>query len=200
VKQSKQEATETYAGVLESESKIPKSPDQTFVPKLEIANTGTLIWLDGGYAAKFIHELLKDNNFEAVIEEGRLLVTMTIIDKDGEIVAEIVRNEWTVNPHNSFNRNYSTDSLEVKDPQEDLILQLRLVADRVQIQGRFYRSKSKLYGIEKVIGAKIVDEYEEDEWVSISLITEDFPAKLKIRPMFKYPSELHLGELAEKKE
>lgn len=200
VKQSQQEATEKYVGVLEAKSKIPTSSDQNIVPKLQIANTGTIIWLDGGDAAKFIHELLKDNNFKAVIEEGRLKVSMTIIDKDGEIVAEIARNEWKVNPNNSFDRNYSTDSLEVKDSLGDIILQLRLVADRVQIQGRFYRSKSKLYSIEKVIGAEIGDEYEDDEWVNIHLITKDFPAKLKIRPMFKYPSDLHMGKFVDKKD
>lgn len=68
VKQSRKEATEKYAGVIESKSKIPKSSNQNFVPELEIANTGTIIWLDSGDATKFIHELLKDNNFKAVID------------------------------------------------------------------------------------------------------------------------------------
>ncbi len=70
--------------------------------------------------------------------DGRVNFTMLIRDADGSAVAEIIDNEWHVNPGRGFDRNYSDDALEVRDGTGDVILQVRALPDRIQLQGRLY--------------------------------------------------------------
>lgn len=58
-------------------------------------------------------------------------MSLVIRDRSGRLVAEIVNNEWKVNPQNAWDRNYSADALEVRDPTGDIVLQVKALADRI---------------------------------------------------------------------
>lgn len=127
-------------------------------------------------------------------EEGQIKVSTLVRDRFGRAVAEISKNDWKTNPHNSFDRNYSRNALEVKDSASDIVLQVRLLKDRVQLQAKFYDatgrgvgfgmgrgSDGRLGGIMEFTGAKR-------------------PAlTMSIQPIFKYPSDMNLGKFVDAK-
>jgi hypothetical protein len=138
------------------------------------------------------------NNVNLVIsKKGRNLKLSTIIRSKDGIVAKIKDNEWQVFPHRGkLDRNYNENALEVieididKD-DADVIFQVRLLKDRIQVQGKFYdnngfctivKGKKGVSGIIGVFGTNYHNPNID----------------LTIEPIFKYPSELHFGEMTQK--
>jgi hypothetical protein len=117
----------------------------------------------------------------------QVLVSTIIRDRSGAVVAEIVRNEWKVNSGNVWDRNYSRNALEVRGPTGDVVLQVRLVKDRVQLQAKIYTSEGLGMALVKVPGRGGAIEYGRPNQ----------PLESIISPIFKYPSDLHLGELVD---
>jgi hypothetical protein len=132
----------------------------------------------------------EDNQLTIVKENGQVKVSTIIRDRTGRIVAELVRNEWKVNPNNSFDRNYSSDALEVKAGDGDIVLQVKVLPDRIQLQAKFFASNGR--------GFAFVRSFDPNRpGGMIEVLGNDHPVFLaKIEPMFKYPSERHLGEPA----
>lgn len=187
-RQAREDARSKYSGVLEHKSKILLSPRKKALPKLEFGDSGSvLVW--GGPEGEPIFKIFEDNSLTISIENGQVKVSTLIRSQDGSVIAELVNNEWKVNPRKSFDRNYSRDALEGKDERGDIVLQVILVEDRIQFQGKFYDSSGggvafgKMRGPEGIGGA-------------IEITGPNHPRlRLSIEPIFKYPSDLHLGEL-----
>lgn len=181
---------ETYAGLLQSDSKILFSVDKQVYPKLEFGDSGSILLFKGPQGTP-LFKIAEDNDITVEVERGQVKVSTMIRDSQGRIVAEIAKNEWKVNPKNSWDRNFSKDALEVKDPTGDIVLQVKLVDDRVQFQAKLYDSTGRGIAFGKVLGP--------DGWGGgIELTGPNHPKlTLKIAPIFKYPSELHLGKFLE---
>lgn len=58
--------------------------------------------------------------------EKGLLLSTTIRSADDRIIATVVDNDWAVNPHNYFRRNYDDSAVEVIDDYGTPVLQLEL--------------------------------------------------------------------------
>jgi hypothetical protein len=105
---------------------------------------------------------------------GELVLSTTVRDRAGNLVVEIVDNRWTVSPSktNCWDKNYTEDSLEVKDGRGRVVLQVRLLPDRIQLQGEWRNETGE------------------------NLITEpgQYDERTGIAPRFKYPSEDYWGE------
>lgn len=183
----KRAAQQTYAGRLETEPKIILSEDKQAYPKLEFGDSGA-IFLYAGPQGKPIINFAEDNNLTIELLGDQLLVSTKIRDSNGTIVSEISRNEWKVNPFKSWDRNYSKNALEVRDPSGDIVLQVRLVEDRVQFQAKMYDSEGKGVALYKTRGP-------EGWGGAIQKFDSHHPLTGVIQPIFKYPSDLHLGEL-----
>jgi len=98
---------------------------------------------------------------------------MTRLRRDDKLIVEIVRNHWTVNKANSWDKNYDDDSLEVKDSRVRVVLQVRIFPDAVHLQVEFRSGRgANSYFVED-------GQYTEGDG---------------IRPMFLYPSTDHWGE------
>ena len=192
-KAKEETAKKAYAGKLESTKKVILSAAQKIYPQLEFGNSGSILKFTGAQGIP-LFKIAGDNNIIIEVENGILKVSTKIRDKKGNIVAEIIQNEWKVNPHNSWDRNYSKDALEVKDPSGDIVLQVKLVADRVQFQAKLYDSTGRGIAFGKMRGP--------EGWGGAIELTGPNRPKLtiKIKPIFKYPSQLHLGEFEENKE
>jgi len=68
--------------------------------------------------------------------EGKIRFSAQITDEEGNIIAKISRNEWQVAPPpRTWDKNYSDDALEVVDPKGRVVLQAKVLSDRIQIQG-----------------------------------------------------------------
>jgi hypothetical protein len=183
-------AISAHAGVLKSTKQTLLAPDQKIYPKLEIGDTGT-IFLFTGPQGQPLFSVFEDTHLTMEMEDGQLKVSTVIRDKGGRIVAELLKNEWKVNAAAAYDRNYSEDAIEVRDSSGDVVLQLRFVGDRVQFQGKFFNNAGQAFGIGKIKGP------DGRESGAIELTGHAHPhLQLQITPIFRYPSDRHLGEFA----
>jgi hypothetical protein len=158
-------------------------------PKLEIGDSGTIIIWAGPSKTPMFN--FYGNTLAVEKINGQVKVSTTIRSSDGHIVAELIRNEWKVSPPpTSWDRNYTNDALEVKDNRGKIILQVKALPDRIQLQGEWWANETngvRLVKDPQNLGA-IIATYGGDK-----LSWDEVP---EIKPMFQYPSETHLGQLA----
>jgi hypothetical protein len=184
-----QAARGTFTGVLESPGQVLLSPDGVNRPRLEMADSGSILEYAGPKGEPLLR-IFQDNSLTIAVKDGQVVVSCLIRSEDGSAVAELIENEWKVNPHNSFDRNYSKDALEVRDKSGDIVLQVNVLSDRVQFQGKFFDGKGNGFGIGKGVDpdtGQVGGIFEITGWRRPRLT-------MSIQPMFRYPSERHLGE------
>lgn len=178
-----------YSGVLETNS------TKGAMPKLEIGDSGAILMWAGPQGQPMI-SIFSDCHVTIEVRQnritgrGRLLVSTQVRDAQGHLVAELNRNQWQVNPAASFDRNYRRDALEVKDAGGDVILQARLVGDRVQLQAKFRDVDGQ--------GVAIGKGQDHNGVVGgiIEITGHAHPQLLMhIQPMFRYPSNRYFGKL-----
>jgi hypothetical protein len=189
--ESKARAAQT--GVLQTQKQHTETmildPAKGAYPILEFGDSGAMFLFAGPQGAP-IFKFAGENQITIVKENGEVKVSATIRDRSGKVVAELVKNEWKVNPQKSWDRNYTADALEVRDSAGEVVLQVRALPDRIQFQAKLYDATG----------------------MGIAFVKSDMPGqpgglidfarppggkfRVKIAPMFKYPSERHLGEPA----
>lgn len=127
------------------------------------------------------------------IEEvgGEIKVSTQLRNRKGKLVAELIRNEWKVAPRpRTWDRNYNKHALEVKDEDGNIVLQVRLLPDRVQLQGEWW--------IDEIKGFRLVKDPQSRAGAMEIMGPAHGPAQvIPIQPIFAYPSELHFGELVQ---
>ena len=178
-----------YSGVLETRSNAGA------LPKLEMGDSGSM-FMFAGPQGQPLFQIFDDGHLTIEIRQnritkrGRLLVSTQVRNAQGGLIAEMVRNEWQVNPAASFDRNYRRDAIEVKDATGDVILQARLVGDRVQFQAKFRDANGQGVAI-----GKGVDQNGVVGGI-IEITGHAHPQLLMhIQPMFRYPSSRYFGKL-----
>jgi len=177
---NKEAAKEAYAGQLKPEKKTTLlSGKDSIYPELEIGDSGA-VFVYGGPIGSPIFKLAEDNEIKIELLNGQIQISTKILDIKGKIIAEIIDNEWRVNPHNAWDRNYTKNALEVRDPCGDIVFQAILVGNRVQLQLMLYTYEGKMFGL--------VSEGPGKGGLIV------LNQKYKIKPIFKYPSDLHFGE------
>jgi hypothetical protein len=160
------------------------------LPTIEMGDSGAkLTW--AGPAGEAMLKFFEDSHLTVVIEDRQMKVSVQIRDRKGNLVVELVKNDWKVSPASSFDRNFSADSLEVRDASGDIVFQVRVLSDRVQLQGKFYDRKGN--GI--AIGKASLPTGEVQGVLEMTGAAHPDLA-LKIQPLFKYPSSNHHGEYA----
>lgn len=181
------DAKQAYVGKLEPRRQMVLSGKQHIFPEFEFADSGSRLAFTGEKGLP-LFKIAEDNDITIEVEDDQVKVSTVIRGKNGQIVAQIVKNEWKVNPNNVWDRNYSKDALEVKDPRGDIVLQVKLVQNRVQFQAKLYDSNGRGVAFGKIRGP--------NGWGGIIELTgSSHPhLTLKIQPLFKYPSNLHLGQ------
>lgn len=140
-----------------------------------------------------IMPLLNSSLLKVETIDGHVAVSARIYDVSGDLVAELIRNEWKVAPPpKTFDRNYTDDALEVRNPQGRIILQVKALQDRIQLQGEWWNPSG--------IGVRIMKDPHprgpQYTGMMVFLRPKSDLNESPIIPMFKYPSETHFGELA----
>ncbi len=105
------EASAAYTGEIKPKNQVVLSGKDHIWPQLEFDNSGAIFVYTGPQGAP-LFEFMEDANLTVIREDGRVKVSLRIFNKTGQLVAELAKNEWRVNPVNSFDRNYSSDALE----------------------------------------------------------------------------------------
>jgi hypothetical protein len=168
------------------------------LPKIQIGNSDVFFINGSGQQFEvYLGPVLRRDQFMVESIDGLLKVSTRVTDAAGNLTAEIIRNEWKVlPPPGTWDRNYNNSALEVKDPKGRIVLQVSLATDAVQIQGAWHLGPEWIpAGMDYVIvradpagnGAQFV-LYPKNPAPSVL-----WP---EIKPLFAYPSERHLGELA----
>ncbi len=116
--------------------------------------------------------------------DGKLFISAIIYDDDGNVIAEILNNEWKINPNFSFDRNYTENLIEVKDNKGDIILQAVNLGDVIYFSGIVSCSN----------GDKWFFGYDFNiEVARFIKILKGKKINQKIMPFCYYPSYLNLG-------
>jgi hypothetical protein len=182
-----------YSGIL-----YPKI-DTLFSPKggtkriLEFGDSGSQLMLSPDSPAGMpFFNFWGESNLTIEIIDGRLKVSTQIRDPSGDLVAELIRNEWKVAPPpKTWDRNYTSDALEVKNVGGRVVLQVRVLPDRIQLLGEWWGSAGQ-----GVRFAKFKEPTTgQTGGMFVPLRRNANPDEPHIDPIFKYPSDSHFGEL-----
>lgn len=178
-----------YSGML-TKKNILLSAEKDILPKFELGDSGAIIEWNGPQGGPVFNKF-KDIKLIVFTNDGVLKISTLIRDQNGAVIAKIEDNEWQVaRPPKIFDRNYNNYALEVVNENNEVVLQIKLVKDRVQFQGVLYDSN----GNGLFIGTGLRNGEKRGV---IQVLSPSFPnTTFVIKPMFKYPSDRHLGELA----
>ncbi len=131
------------------------------------------------YGGKRGESIFKSGQNEPILsvdrdEYGDPLISVTVRDRDGRALVDIVHNHWIVSKSNEliWDKNYRNDSLELVDSQKKIIFQVRILPEEIHILATLFHE-------------------ENGVWVPISLRMHN---EERILPMFRYPSKEHWGE------
>jgi hypothetical protein len=139
------------------------------LPTLQIGSSVTTISWNGNS-----DDPQMQTNYDKIhlqMVKGRIYLSTTIRDENQNLIAEIIDNHWIVSSSTAscWDKNYTKDSLEVKDGRGRVVLQVRVLPNIVQFQAEWLASHG---------GILQTGKYDKNG----------------IKPMFKYPSELYWGE------
>jgi hypothetical protein len=186
------ETVPLYSGILKPKTVLLFSArDGGVIPKIQIGQSGVFLVGPGGEIGALLFPALRESDFKVESVDGKIKISTRVVGGDRKLIAEIIRNEWKVSPTEAWDRNYSDDALEVKDSRGLVILQVRALPDRIQVQGAWWTDMGPPNGVRRLwiwhdpnkSGAQLVFAPRED------------PSPIIIRPMFRYPGDRHLGEL-----
>jgi len=96
-------------------------------------------------------------------------------------------NDAGIAPPVTWDRNYTSDRLEIKDKRGNVVLQLHVLPGTIQIQGAWQITIS---GTQTYF---VVAEIPGGAGFATCPVLER--CRITIQPIFRYPSETHLGEL-----
>jgi hypothetical protein len=169
----------------------------------QIGDSGTT-FVDSGEGSilnTFLRDALpsvdKENSVVSKTVAGRLLVTAKVHGRDG-LLAEIEDNEWRVSPPpKSWDRNYSTNALEVKDADGNIVFQIKLRSSVGSWSGRSVVSFQGIFFDTGGNGIAIMGDDPSRGAYMMRLFPNSTRQLPRIKPLFKYPSSLHLGESAD---
>jgi hypothetical protein len=157
-------------------------------PPLQIGKT--TIWMapDG---TPDIMPFFKDSGVRIEWGYKGPLLTTPVRDRNGNLLAEIVRNHWRVYPQYCADKNYNKEALEIKDSAGHIVLQAKILPTRIELQGEWWNTEGKgirlaapELGAPASSGAEISYLGKQQQHLESS-----------IRPIFEYPGKDHWQEL-----
>jgi hypothetical protein len=113
------------------------------------------------------------------LRDGKLLVSAVIRDPHGDLIAELVRNNWKLNNNLLFDRNFNDHAVEVRGRNGDIVLQVVDLGPYIHFSGILRCSSGRPIAIGEEQGGATFDQKD--------------PPRLRIIPVFEYPSDTHLG-------
>jgi hypothetical protein len=153
----------------------------------EFQNSVSEVFRNALPANKRFLQVLEDISFEYNFRNQQLEVSMLIRDSKGYVVASIERNEWKVAPPPKiFDRNFSKDILEIINDKGQVVLQVRALKNAIQLNGIFYGANG--------YGMAVYPVHKESVKIRMVMLGPDSNPDIRMDPIFRYPSELHLGE------
>lgn len=194
------DAVPSYSGTLTAKTQtIFSTAGTSRIKTMEVGATGTTFTIENqGEYGSLVLPFLTQSQFKIEDVDGRSKVSAQIADRTGNIIVELRRNEWKVAPPpGTWDRNYTDDALEVINAQGKVVLQVKVLPGRLQLQGEWWAPtcgpnvsvQGPACGIRVL---QVPGEYNGQ----IQILPPERPNAYQIKRMFEYPSDLHLEELA----
>lgn len=144
------------------------------LPSLQMGPNGLIVQWTGSTST--LVEAYYDK-IDLKMVNGRVRLSTTVHDDNKNLIAEVINNHWIVSSSTAvcWDKNYTEDSLEVKDGHGRVVLQVKLFPSVVQLQEEWQWNPGTKSG-----GIIQADKYDE---------------KAGIKRLFKYPSELFWSQL-----
>lgn len=114
-------------------------PISAFADRMvEIGSSGTkFVMFDNSQ----VHEFFDTMKLSLQKHGDQLVVSARIMDRTGKRAIAIIKSgQWQAIEHETTDFNYTDDTLEVKNAADQVVLQLRLLPNRIQIQGEAWDS------------------------------------------------------------
>jgi hypothetical protein len=186
--QHHRELARELSGTLE-----PSSKGKAKSPILELADSGVTVDFDKEPSGQW--EIIKYEHIKVRVIRGTPMFSTLIRDViSGNTIVEIKDNQWTVTSDQalSWDHNYTSDALEVMNGRHDVVLQVKILPTKVQLQGEWHDENGKGVRLHKTHfpapeGGAGIDDLRFGD-------SRD-PA-VEINPIFVYPSIDHWGEFA----
>jgi hypothetical protein len=172
----------------------PYAIGKATTPILELADSWVTVPFDKQPTGQW--EILRNEPIKVEVIDATPMFSTIIRDKNGAAIVDIKRNQWTVSSSASivWDKNSTDDRLEVLDAREKVVLSVRILPDRVQLEGEWHDEKGR--------GVRLVKTHSPMVEGGAQLIAlqafDDDPPAFQIVPLFQYPSAGHWGELAVK--
>lgn len=172
---------------------IPQGPSHPTQLIMEYGDSGRMMpWAEAAGGGDF--KVMYDSGIHLDLGSNGIELTTVVRDSEGQRVAEIDKNHWTVSKFPVVtDKNYTSDSLEVLDRRGHVALQVRILPDRIQLQGEW---RDDLGGGIRITTCQ--DEHTNykkagclQSWLDPQ---SEKAVKNVIDPIFLYPSKEHWRE------
>jgi hypothetical protein len=159
-------------------------------PMVQIGTTETILMLIPSNQLEPYFKPFPDAEFRVEFGRRGPVVSTTVRDSGGHIIATINKNHWRVYPPFCQEKNYTEDALEILDSSLHVVLQVKLLLDRVQVQGEWWDNQGH--------GIRISKSPDPKRGQVAPLGPQIKRNEALIQHMFKYPSKYHWQEFVEK--
>jgi hypothetical protein len=169
-----------HAALLQGDLIAPSnsSDNSDDLPHIRWGMNGGTVFRWGGGPNKSMMGIASDKIFIKKVN-GAVMLTTTVKDHNGNLIVDIKDNHWEVssNKADCWDKNYTSNILEVKNGRGRVVLQVKVLTDEIQIQGEW---DDRGYSAPEVLFAN--GQYNDEDGIS---------------PLFKYPSSQHWGAFVE---
>lgn len=176
---------------------VPSEASHHLNRSIEFGDSGAVFWLMNNedeegktQMAHFLDMIFKGMALRIKSSGSALKVSADIRDDGGHIIAQITDNEWKSKPEN-WDRNYTDDALEVKNAFGHVVLQIKVLPDRIQLQAEGWDEEGNN-------GIRVTKARDQAGTINGALVILDHGHRcpeLSIKQIFEYPSEVHFHQL-----
>jgi hypothetical protein len=181
----------TLDGDLHGAGEVFTNEKSRAVPAVEIGDSKSILYMTPSKPGQPVQPYFipfPDAEFRTEYGKNGPMVSTTVRDGDGHIVATIDNNHWNVYPPYCSDKNYTDHALEILDASLHVVLQIRIFPNEVQVQGEWWDNQGK--------GLRIVKSPLELKPGALVLPLSQNNRKndVLIKPIFRYPSKYHWRE------
>jgi hypothetical protein len=168
----------------------PTTKGNATSPVLELGDSGVTVPFNMQPGGEW--EILQSQHIKVEVIHGVPTFSTIIRDRSGIVIVKIDRNHWETSSDKAvvWDKNYTSDTLEVEDGREKVVLKVRILSDKVQLEGEWHDESGK--------GVRIADTHAPLVEGGAQIINlqgfDDDPAAFTIMPIFKYPSSENWGD------
>jgi hypothetical protein len=152
----------------------PAQAPNAEISLLEIGSSG-LIFQIGDPEVRLITTHLERSHLTIESEAGKVFVSAQMRDSSGR-AATLFRNDWSA-PSSSWDRIFTDDALEVRNPDRRVMLRLRVMGDRIQIEGEWWDQDGNglRLGVDRQNGSAFITRLSRQQNPDEPMITPMFP-------------------------